>query len=122
MRRFHSFLLVDNIPLYIYPTFSFINFYILNYESMITYLQQTWKIQNKVTCSSTICVLSCFSPMQPFANPWTVAHQVLLFMGFSKQEYWSGLPWPPPGDLPNPGIETVSTMSPALTLYITIIF
>ena len=40
-----------------------------------------------------------------FATPWTVAHQVPLFMGFSGQEYWSGLPFPSPGDLPDPGIE-----------------
>ena len=40
-----------------------------------------------------------------FAAPWTVAHQAPLFMGFSRQEYWSGLPFPSPGDLPNPGIK-----------------
>ena len=40
--------------------------------------------------------------------PWTVAHQVPLSMGFSRQEYWSGLPCPPPGDLPNPGMEPTS--------------
>ena len=39
------------------------------------------------------------------ATPWTIAHQVSLFMGFSSQEYWSGLPFPSPGDLPDPGIE-----------------
>ena len=49
-----------------------------------------------------------------FATPWTVAHQFPLFMGFSGQEYWSGLPFPPPGDLPHPGIEPVSPVSPAL--------
>ena len=49
-----------------------------------------------------------------FATPWTVAHQTPLSMGFSRQEYWSGLPCPPPGDLPNPGIEPMSLMSPAL--------
>ena len=38
-------------------------------------------------------------------TPWTVAHQAPLSMGFSRQEYWSGLPFPSPGDLPNPGIE-----------------
>ena len=43
-----------------------------------------------------------------FAAPWTVAHQAPLSMGFSRQEYWSGLPFPPPGDLPNPGIESGS--------------
>ena len=40
--------------------------------------------------------------------PWTVAHQAPLSMGFSRQEYWSGLPFPPPGDLPDPGIEPMS--------------
>ena len=43
-----------------------------------------------------------------------VAHQAPLSMGFSRQEYWSGLPCPPPGDLPNPGIEPVSLTFPAL--------
>ena len=38
-------------------------------------------------------------------TPWTVAHQAPLSMGFSRQEYWSGLPFPSPGDLPDPGIE-----------------
>ena len=52
--------------------------------------------------------LSC---VQLFATPWTVAHQALPSMGFSKQEYWSGLPFPSPGDLPDPGIEP---RSPAL--------
>ena len=42
------------------------------------------------------------------ATPWTVAHQAPLSMGFSRQEYWSGLPFPSPGDLPNPGIKPVS--------------
>ena len=46
-----------------------------------------------------------------FVTPWTVACQALLPMGFSRQEYWSGLPFPSPGDLPNPGIEP---RSPAL--------
>ena len=45
------------------------------------------------------------SHVQLFATPWTVAHQAPLFMGFSRQEYWSGLPCPPPGDPPEPGIE-----------------
>ena len=45
------------------------------------------------------------SHVQLFATPWTVAHQASLSTGFSRQEYWSGLPFPSPGDLPNPGIE-----------------
>ena len=47
------------------------------------------------------------------ATPWTVAHQALPSMGFSRQEYWSVLPFPSPGDLPNPGIELWSPASQA---------
>ena len=53
-------------------------------------------------------MLNRFSHVQLFATPWTVVHQAPLSMGFSGQEYWSGLPCPPPGDLPNPGIEPTS--------------
>ena len=49
-----------------------------------------------------------------FATPWTVGLQPLPFMGFSRQEYWGRLPFPPPGDLPNPGIKLTSPVSPAL--------
>ena len=52
-----------------------------------------------------VCMLSHFSHVQLFAMPWTVARQTPLSMGFSRQVYWSGLPCPPPGNLPNPGIE-----------------
>ena len=45
------------------------------------------------------------SRVQLFATPWTVAYQAPLSMGFSRQEYWSGLPFPSPGDLPDPGIK-----------------
>ena len=45
------------------------------------------------------------SHVRLFATPWTVAYQVPPSMGFSRQEYWSGLPFPSPGDLPDPGIE-----------------
>ena len=61
-----------------------------------------------------MCVLSCFSHVQLSAILWTVAHQVPLSMGFFRQEYWNGLPCLPPGDLPDPGIEPTSFMSPAL--------
>ena len=50
-------------------------------------------------------MLSQLSHVQLFVTPWTVAHQAPLSMGFSRQEYWSGLPFPSPGDLPNPEIE-----------------
>ena len=61
-----------------------------------------------------VCVLSRFSCVQLFVILWTVACQAPLSMGFSRQEYWNGLPFLPPGDLPNPGIEPESFESPAL--------
>ena len=59
-------------------------------------------------------MLSHFSRVWLFAVPWTVAHQAPLSMGFSRQEYWSALPFPFPGNLSNPGIEPTFLMSPAL--------
>ena len=56
-------------------------------------------------------MLSCSSHVRIFATLWTVARQAPLSMGFSRQEYWSGLPCPPPGGLPDPGIEPVSLTS-----------
>ena len=61
-----------------------------------------------------VCMLSRFSCVQLFKILWTVAHQAPLFMGFSRQEYWSGLPFPPPGEPPAPGIEPALPVSPAL--------
>ena len=59
-----------------------------------------------------VCVHVCaLSRVRLIAIPWTVARQAPLCMEFSRQEYWSGLPFPPPGDLPQPGIEP---RSPAL--------
>ena len=58
-----------------------------------------------------VCVLS---HIRLFAIPWTVAYQAALSIGFSWQENCSGLPCPPPGNLPHPGIEPVSPASPAL--------
>ena len=60
------------------------------------------------------CVLSRLSHVQLFATLWTAALQTPLSIGFSRQEYWIGLPYPPLGDLPDPGIEPMSLMSPAL--------
>ena len=56
------------------------------------------------------------SRVQLFATPWTVAYQAPPSMGFSRQEYWSGLPFPSPGDLPDPGIEPWSPAFQADTL------
>ena len=63
-----------------------------------------WELKN--WCFWTVCV-SC-SVLSHSATPGTLARQASLSMGFSRQEYWSGLPFPSPGDLPNPGIEPVS--------------
>ena len=60
------------------------------------------------------CMLSCFRNVRLIVILWTIAHQASLSLGFSRQEYWSGLPCPPPGDLPNPGTEPVTLLSPAL--------
>ena len=49
--------------------------------------------------------MKSLSRVQLFATPWTVTYQAPPSMGFSRQEYWSGLPFPSPGDLPDPGIE-----------------
>ena len=61
-----------------------------------------------------MCVLSHFSRVLLFMTLWTVARQASLSTGFLRQEYWSGLPFPTPGDLPDPRIEPTSPESPAL--------
>ena len=60
-----------------------------------------------------VCVY-VFSHVQLFVTPWTTACQAPLSMEFSKQDYWSGLPCPPSGDLPDPGIKPESLESPTL--------
>ena len=60
------------------------------------------------------CLLSCFSHIWLFLTLWTVTDQAPPSMGFSRQEYWSGLPCLPPGDLPNLGIEPTSLTPPVL--------
>ena len=76
-------------------------------ESPTCQVGRGWK---SYTC---VCVKS-LSHVQLFVTLWTVAHQAPLSIGFFRQEYWSGLPWPPPGDLPNPGIEPTSPVALAL--------
>ena len=65
------------------------------------------------------CVLSCFSQIWLFLTPWTAACGAPLPMIFSLQEYWSELPRPPPGDLPDSGIGYVSLLSPAQRAFFT---
>ena len=75
---------------------------------MEVYIFTIWRL------SVHVCVLSRFSHVWLFATLWTIARQAPLSMGFCRQEYWSGLPCPPLGDLPNPGIESAFLMSLAL--------
>ena len=68
-----------------------------------------WVRGNEHTHMLLVCVCA-----QSCLTPWTVAHQAPLSMEFSRQEYWNGLLFPSPGDLPRPGIKPMSPMSPAL--------
>ena len=61
-----------------------------------------------------LLLLCCFSRVQLFVTPWIVARQAPLSMELSRQAYWSGLPFPTAGDLPNPGIKPTSPASLAL--------
>ena len=67
-----------------------------------------------IRVSLHVFMLSPFSHVWLFATLWTTALQASLSMGFSRQEYWSGLPCPPQGNLPDPGIELTSLLSPVL--------
>ena len=70
-------------------------------ESLCCHLKLS---QHCLLIGSVLVTQSCPAP----CDPWTIAHQLPLFMEFSRQEYWSGLPFPSPGDLPDPGIEAGS--------------
>ena len=76
-----------------------------------------WKIRTQKDAEHfyplRACVLSCFSCVRLCVTLWTVAHQAPLSIRFSRQEYWSGLPCPSPGDLPYPESEPSSPVSPA---------
>ena len=103
-------------------TFLFLHFWLS--------LKQVYKLHNKdffselsiflsyfgleLKTSLLLLLLSHFSHVWLFVKLWNVDCQSSLTMGFSRQEYWNGLSRPPPGDLPDPGIEPISLMSPAL--------
>ena len=76
--------------------------------------QGQWDAKIQQCICDCVCMLSDFSCVQLCVTLWTIAHQVPLSTGFSRQENWSGLPSPSPGDLSNAGIETVSLTSTAL--------
>ena len=79
----------------------------------------TEELENKLQLflgriTPVLCVCLCAQSYPTLGTLWTVAGQAPLSVGFSRQEYWSGLPFPSPGDLPDPGIEPESLVSPAL--------
>ena len=82
-------------------------------DTALTDSLQSEPLGKQVSAGVHACMLSCFSCVQLFATLWTIAHQAPLSLGFSRQECWNGLPFPSPGDLPNPGIKPTSLMSPA---------
>ena len=89
---------------------AWINFLIYLIAVFIWFQKWHQNIIKHVCCA----VLSCFSRVQLLVTLWTVVCQAPLSMGFSRPEYWSGLPCPPPGDLPNSGIELAFLMCPAM--------
>ena len=95
------------MPFWVLPNFWHFHQYLQDWE--FTICQELYWMPH-----TYVCILSHFRCVWLFAAPWTVACQAPLSMGFSRQEYCSGLPCPPPGDLPDPGIEPTSLASPAL--------
>ena len=79
----------------------------------VTYMHVLGYIYMCALSYTYMCVLVC-SVVSDSATPWTVAHQASPSVEFSRQEFWSRLPFPPPGDLPDPGIKPVTLSSPAL--------
>ena len=97
----HFHWLFELIP--IYPLYSFCHCF-----GCVTQGQLLSYALSQVPCLQSESEVKSLSPVQIFSSPWTVACQVPPSMGFSRQEYWSGLPLPSPGDLPDLGTETGS--------------
>ena len=102
---YHRFVIFSTVHLVHKDVMHFLSFILSNFVFFCCYLTIL------ILC---VCVLSHFSCFRLFVTRWTVAHQAPLSMRFSRQEYWSGLPCPPPRDLPDPGIIPMSLTSPEL--------
>ena len=76
--------------------------------STLLIIKETNQNYNEISPHTSQNKVESLSPVGLFAAPWTVTYQAPLSMGFSRQEYWSGLPFPSPGNLPNPGIKPAS--------------
>ena len=91
----------------------------LSKQSPAMLVVHCWLSQSYLFPCVCVCVCACacawsVSHVTLFVTPYTAARQAPLSLGFPKQEYWSGLPFPPPGNLPNPGIKPTSLAPPAL--------
>ena len=78
---------------------------------MVSFVNESLEPKTKLSAKQLVFFLLLFDHSvvsDSSVTPWTAAHQAPLSMGFPRQEYWSGLPLPSPGDLPDPGIEPVS--------------
>ena len=82
------------------------------WQAIVHRFAKSWTWQTNT--HSCACMLSCSSRVWLFVTLRTATHQAPLSMWFSRQEYWSGVPFPSPGHLPDPGIEPVSLTFPAL--------
>ena len=80
------------------------NFLIVPETSFCSRFQGTSLLPGVCICVC-VCILCRFNHVQLFVTLWTIAHKAPQSLGFARQEYWSGLPCPPPGDLPDPGIK-----------------
>ena len=95
-QHFHTYFEIRITSCYNRPLFSSPFF--------LTRLETSQRESHVIPCLSRVCVLNCCY-VQLFVIPWSVACQASLYMEFSRQEYWGGLPFPSQGDLPNPGIK-----------------
>ena len=93
---------------------------ILSFPQLLEFPLISWEFHSRF-CNSynqitrrEMLLCSVAQSCPTLVTPWTVACQAPLSMGFSRQEYWSGLPFSPPGDLPKPGIESMPPVSPSL--------
>ena len=93
-------MVTKNLIFFLLPKFQDRTFHVgLSYNSKIN------SHTHKIKPIGSIGKIGSLSVMFDLCNPWTVAHQAPLSTEFSRQEYWSGLPFPSPGDLPDPGIK-----------------
>ena len=116
LKRFSGGLYIWNLTFCYYQFINFISLTVkyMLYEKSFSIVLHISSCQTHRFRHMACCMPNHFSHVQFFVILWTVAHQAPLSVGLSRQEYWSGLSYPPPGDLPHPGFEPVSFMCPAL--------